>query len=105
MDVGFSLTPQIGKTTRIHLEVNLKDSQNAYGDVASSRKVAFGAEIDFGRRVFLRYGYGDGFGSGGIGLRAKQLEFDLTTYAVDATSNEFRGQEDRRYAISLSSGF
>ncbi len=105
MDVGFSLTPQIGKTTRIHLEVNLKDSQGAYSEVASSRKVTFGAELDFGRRVFLRYGYGDGFGSGGIGLRAKTLEFDLTSYAVDASSNEFRGQEDRRYVINLSSGF
>ena len=34
----------------------------------------------------------------------KGLEFDLTTYAVDTTTSEFRGEEDRRFALSLSFG-
>lgn len=104
-DVGFSITPQIGTATRIHLEVNLKDIGQAYGLVASTRKVLIGAELDFSRVFFFRVGYGDGFGSAGLGIKSRKLEFDLTTYAVDTTTASFRGQEDRRFALSISSGF
>ncbi|MBF0298742.1 MAG: hypothetical protein HQK51_08480 [Oligoflexia bacterium] len=104
LDVGFSLTPQIGKYIRIHMEADYKDATNKHSDVSSSRKLMAGLEFDFGRLMFLRFGYGDGFGSGGIGLKTKKLEFDLTTYAVDATTNEFRGKEDRHFSMTISSG-
>lgn len=104
-DVGFSLTPQLGTSTRVHLEINLKDIGGAYGTVASARKFLFGAEFDFSRVFFIRFGYGDGFGSAGLGIKSRKLEFDLTTYAVDTTTASFRGQEDRRFALSISSGF
>lgn len=104
-DAGFSLTPQIGTSTRIHLEVNYKDLGQEYRDVGSSRKLVFGAELDFSRVFFFRLGYGDGFGSAGLGIKSRKLEFDLTTYAVDSTTSAFRGHEDRRFAIGISSGF
>lgn len=104
-DVGFSITPQIGTSTRIHLEVNLKDISSAYSTVSRARKVLIGAELDFSRVFFFRLGYGDGFGSAGLGIKSKKLEFDLTTYAVDTTTASFRGKEDRRFALSISSGF
>ncbi|MCP4912700.1 MAG: hypothetical protein GY909_06245 [Oligoflexia bacterium] len=105
VDLGFSLTPQVGKVVRTHLEVNYKDSTQKHSDVGSARRVAFGMEVDIARRFFVRAGYGDGFGSGGIGIRTKKLEFDLTTYAVDTTTSQFRGKEDRRFSLTLSSGF
>lgn len=105
IDLGFSLTPQIGKTTRIHFEFNYKDFTSKYNDINSSRRLALGMEIDFLRSLFFRFGYGDGFGSGGIGIRTRKMEFDLTTYAVDTSSDTFRGEEDRRFVFSLSSGF
>lgn len=105
IDGGFSLTPQIGISTRIHLEVNYKDIGLAHSDVSMTRKIIFGAELDFSRVFFFRIGYGDGFGSAGIGVKSRKLEFDLTTYAVDTTSSSFRGHEDRRFALSASSGF
>ena len=107
-DVGFSITPQIGTATRIHFEVNYKDLTSAYkGTAAASttRRILVGAELDIARVFFIRVGYGDGFGSAGLGVMSRKLEFDLTTYAVDTTSNSFRGHEDRRFALSLSSGF
>jgi hypothetical protein len=104
VDVGFSITPQIGQATRLHFEVNYKDMSNAYG-TNSQRRIAFGTELDFNRRIFLRGGYGDGWGSGGIGVRSRSFIFDLTTYAVDRSLDGFRKQEDRRFALSLSSGF
>lgn len=105
MDVGFSITPQIGNASRIHLEVNFKDLSNEFSDVAASRKLLLGMELDFSRVFFMRFGYGDGFGSFGLGVKSRKLEFDITTYAVDTTSASFRGHEDRRFALTLSSGF
>lgn len=105
LDVGFSVTPQIGQGVRIHLEANFKDATFKYKDMSTARRWGAGMEFDFARTFFIRFGYGDGFGSMGLGIRSKKLEFDLTTYAVDTTTSEFRGKEDRRFAISLSSGF
>lgn len=105
LDLGLSLTPQIGKTVRIHWELNYKDANDRYTDVSSTRKLGLGLEFDFRRIFFIRFGYGDGFGSGGIGIRTRKLEFDLTTYAVDTTNSQFRGEEDRRFLISISSGW
>jgi hypothetical protein len=105
VDVGFSITPQIGQTTRVHLEVNYKDLSQKFPDISTTRKILLGMELDFARVFFMRFGYGDGFGSAGLGIKHRKLEFDLTTYAVDTTSSSFRGQEDRRFAMTFSSGF
>lgn len=103
LDVGASVTPQISKVTRIHMELNFKDLNNAY-DTASQRRIGAGMELDFNRRIFLRAGYGDGWGSGGIGVRSRTFIFDFTTYAIDRSLDGFRKDEDRRFVLSLSSG-
>lgn len=105
MDVGFSITPQMGSSSRIHFEVDYKDLTNLYSDVAAKRKLLIGMEMDFARVFFIRAGYGDGFGSFGLGVKSQKVEFDISTYAVDTSSASFRGHEDRRFAISISSGF
>lgn len=104
VDVGFSITPQIGKVFRVHLEYNFKDVGNRYQDVDKKRKNVFGIEFDFARKMFVRFGYADGYGSAGVGIKSRRLEFDLTTYAVDTSSTQYRGEEDRRFALTLSSG-
>lgn len=104
IDLGFSLTPQVGNVIRTHFEINYKDLSDKYG-VNVKRRVLLGMEIDIARTFFIRFGYGDAFGSMGIGVRSKKLEFDLTTYAVDNSASSLRGQEDRRFAMTLSSGF
>ena len=105
IDLGFSITPQIGKAVRCHFEVNYKDATQVFSTVSATRRLTMGAEIDIMRTFFFRFGYGDGFGSGGIGMKTKKLEFDLSTYAVDTTTSGFRGKEDRRFAMTISSGF
>lgn len=104
VDVGFSITPQIGKISRLHLEANIKDLNNAY-DTDIKRRLAAGAELDFRRRIFLRAGWGDGWGSAGLGVRSRTFIMDLTTYAIDRSLDGFREEEDRRWVLSLSSGF
>ncbi len=105
MDVGFSLSPKIAKNSILHIEYNYKDFGGAFASVGTSRKSMLGMEFDFGRLFFIRFGYGDGFGSGGLGIKTQKMEVDLTTYAVDRTANEFRGKEDRRFSLNISSGF
>ncbi|MAW07679.1 MAG: hypothetical protein CME61_05285 [Halobacteriovoraceae bacterium] len=101
---GFSISPKLGRALVMHLEANYKDASNEFPDIESSRKVAFGIEFEWRRLMYWRVGYGDGFGSGGIGLRTKRFEFDLTSYAYDRSASGFRGEEDRRFAVSVSSG-
>jgi len=105
LDAGFSITPQIGNVTRLHLEANYKDVEESVAGVSSSRRILLGMELDIARTFFFRLGYGDGFGSAGLGIKSRKLQFDLTTYAVDRSKDDFRGDEDRRFAFSLSSGF
>lgn len=102
--LGFSLTPQIGKALRLHLEVNYKDAMDSYG-VDTARRIQAGMELDIARKFFLRAGMADGWGSGGIGLRTPKLEVDLTTYARDLDPTGYRKNEDRRFVLSFSSGF
>ena len=104
IDVGASMSPKVGKTTRLHIEVNYKDLTTQYDDVATIRRITFGMEFSFFRMMYLRFGYGDGFGSGGIGLKTKNLILDLTTYAIDNTTSAFRGAEDRRFTLTISAG-
>lgn len=104
VDVGFSITPQIAKMSRLHLEVNLKDLNDAY-DTDYKRRLAAGMELDFNRRLFVRAGWGDGWGSAGLGVRTRTFILDLTTYAVDRSLDGFREEEDRRWVLSLASGF
>lgn len=104
VDVGFSITPQIGQITRLHLEANIKDLNDAY-DTDYKRRLAAGAELDFNRRLFIRAGWGDGWGSAGLGVRNRTFIMDLTTYAVDRSLDGFREEEDRRWVLSLASGF
>jgi len=105
INLGFSLTPQIGQNSRMHFEINFKDISGSYPGVSGQRKTTAGMEIDIYRALFIRFGFGDGYGSFGLGIKSQRLELDLTSYAVDSTTSQFRGAEDRRFAISLSSGF
>lgn len=104
IDAGFSVTPQIGRVMRVHMELNFKDCTDEFTNVSTGRKITAGIEFDIKRTVFLRFGYGDGFGSAGLGFMTKKLQFDLTTYAVDTTTSAFRGEEDRRFSLTISSG-
>jgi len=83
----------------------MKDAMGKYSAISSTRKLLLRMEVDYRRMIFFRMGYSDGYGSAGLGLKTRKLEFSLTTYAVDLTDSQFRGSEDRRFVLSMSSGF
>ncbi len=102
---GFSVTPQLGKRVRLHLEVNYKDTTKEYGELENSRRLAAGMELDFMRVIFFRGGYADGLASGGLGVRVRKFRMDLSTYAYKVTTTDFEDKEDRRFTLTLSGGF
>ncbi len=101
---GISIAPHISRGIRMHIEANLKDINNAHPEVNSRRKSMLGVEFDIYRILFIRFGYGDGFGTAGAGVKSKNFEIDVSTYALDTTSNEFQGEQDRRFIFSFSTG-
>lgn len=105
VDYSFSITPNLGRTFRLHWEIAQKDVGNKYDTVPAQRKLMTGVEFDYMRKMFVRFGYGDGWGSGGVGVRNEDFAFDLTTYAIEASDDGIRKEEDRRYIISISAGF
>lgn len=105
VDGSFSFTPFTSRTGRMHFEIAFKDMGNRYTDVPNNRKVIGGFEFDMYRTFFFRGGFGDGWGSGGIGVRNDKFIFDLTTYAVEASQSGYRQDEDRRYVMNLAMGF
>lgn len=103
-DLGFAITPLMGKRSRFHMEVNVKDAAKKYGEKDSNR-ICYGAEIDLYRHFFLRGGSGGGYGSGGLGLKTDNFEIDFGTYAMKGTKSNGDGYMDRRYFFSASFGF
>lgn len=105
VDGSFSLTPFTSRTGRLHFEIGIRDIGDRYSDVPTNRKIQGGFELGFMRKMFVRAGYGDGWGSGGIGVRNQKFIFDLTTYAIEASQDGYRKEEDRRYALNMAFGF
>ncbi len=103
-DFAFSLTPRITSATTVHMEINYKDAFKKYTDIKTKRKWNTGLEVDYMRKVFFRLGYADGFGSFGFGIASKTLRCDITSYAIDKSDSSFRGEQERRFIFSLSSG-
>ena len=103
-DASVSITPFTGRRSRLHIEIGRKDLGDQYADVPIARKLQGGIEWGYGRKYFFRLGYGDGWGSGGTGVRSRRFVFDLSTYAVEGSADKFREEEDRRFALNISSG-
>ena len=114
LDGSISITPQLAPRVRLHLELSYRDLTGEYDEgeglqrnirnITDGRRFAMGMELDIARTFFIRVGYGDGFGSMGLGFQSRELKWNLTTYGVDTTARDFRGKEDRRYILSLSKG-
>jgi hypothetical protein len=105
VDAALSVTPFTARTGRMHFEIAAKDVGNRYSNIPNNRKVVAGLEFDVLRTFFFRAGFGDGWGSGGIGVRNDKFIFDLSTYAVEASEDGYREEEDRRYVLNLAMGF
>ena len=102
IDMGFGITPLLSHESRLHLEVNYKDVRHKYASLPTKRRWLVGAEFDIFRVVYVRAGYGDGYLSGGIGLRTGHVTLDLTAYQVATKLEHNPNYADHRMALELT---
>lgn len=104
IDLGFSISPQIAKKIRIHIEGNFKDSGDKYRTHADRRLVG-GIEVDIARTVFFRGGYGSRYWSAGVGLKTRFIELEFASYGITTTYSQRYSKEDRRFIGYAAIGF
>jgi len=104
IDVGSSLFLPLGNMA-ILLTLDRKDVTNQYSAVDSNRKLLAGLELAFLSWGWLRFGWGDGYASGGFRIKSSSFEFDISTWGVHGTSREYDRKEDRRIGIGFSHFF
>jgi hypothetical protein len=104
IDVGFSITPKLSNIVDWHMEINYKDANGKFPELATIRRIQAGMEFGIARIIYFRTGVSDGYGSFGLGMRAKKLVVDISSYSVDLSESDLRGQEDRRFLFSISTG-
>lgn len=101
---GFSISPQVGKVTRLHFEANYVDALRENKNLKDIDRLELGTELEYDRTGFLRVGWLDGYISGGIGFLTTHLSVNLSTYGIEATLAPGVELQDRRYVLSLSYG-
>lgn len=104
LDLGASLSPQVGKRVRFHFEFNFKDAAKKH-DVDADRRMIGGIEMDVARVFYLRAGYGHRNFTGGIGVKTRFLELELATYGVDVDTPDQINYSDRRFSGMIAMGF
>lgn len=104
IDVGSSLFVPIGNMAFL-LTLDRKDVTNKYSSVPSNRKLLAGLELAFLSWGWLRFGWGDGYPSGGLRIRSSTFEFDISTWGVHGTSREYTREEDRHIGLGFSHFF
>ncbi len=104
LTVAFSLSPQVGKETRLHLEADYVDALRENSNVQDKDRFEASMELDYYRQAFLRLGWLDGYLSGGFGFTWSHLTLNLSTYGVQATLAPGQTVQDRRFVLSMSYG-
>ena len=96
-DASFSVHPLLGKGVGMELVAVNRDMTARSGGTLMGR-MAFGTEISFRDRVFLRGGWGGGYLSAGLGLKRSGAEFSLAWYAEEVGTHTL-DVLDRRYLL------
>jgi hypothetical protein len=103
-DGGFSIAPKVGQRSTFTFAADYRDILNANG-VNDKRRLNLGIEFDFSKTFFLRFGYGRGYWTAGVGLGSRFGSLDLGTYSEELDRTSFNGTEDRRISLRYGSKF
>lgn len=104
LDAGISITPQIGKMSRLYIELDYNDFMRRYPQVNDRRRILFGAEYDWARRYFIRVGMVDGYFSAGFGFKSKHFNFAFSSYGAELDPTDWHVRQERRYLIAFDFG-
>lgn len=104
LTLAFSLSPQVGKLVRLHIEGDYVDALRENPNVSDLDRIELSMELDYDRSSFMRIGYLDGYITGGIGWVTTHFNINLSTYGMEATLAPGEVIQDRRYVLSMSFG-
>jgi len=104
LDLGVSITPRVGKLSRLHLEADWNDLLQEFDGVDYRRRLLIGAEYDWFRKYFIRLGYVEGYVSGGLGFKSKHFNFSLSTFGAELDPIQWHVKQERRYLIAFDFG-
>lgn len=103
-DGGFALHPKLSQMSALKFGVDYRDIT----DVSKSRifrKVNIGMELMLQRYFGIRWGYGSGYWTFGLGVYGKGGELELGSYGKELTGAGLQGVEDRRILLRYSKKF
>jgi hypothetical protein len=110
LDAGFSITPLVGKRSRMVITADLVDVLKAVEgpntpnpDLTDDvkRRLHYGFELNFSDIFFLRGGMNQGYWTGGMELAAEQFQLQFAAYGEEVGTSEVP-KEDRRYVAKFS---
>jgi hypothetical protein len=103
-DGGISISPRIGRKSKLTIAADYRDIRNAYG-TSALRRINTGMEFNIARTFLFRVGVSQGYWTAGIGLQSKFGSMDLGTYSEELDRSGFRKVEDRRLSLRFGSKF
>lgn len=104
LDVGFSLSPILGKYSRMQLVGELRDVMTDDDEEVTARRLHYGLEFNFFDKLFLRGGMNQSYWTAGAEVASENMQFQFATYGEEiGTRNDKK--EDRRYIFKFALRF
>lgn len=99
IDVGFSITPILGKHVRLQIAADYRDVTDAYEEDEAIRRTHAGMELNIYDHIFIRGGYNQGYWAAGLELAFQFMQFQFASYGEEIGDVGGVEREDRRYVL------
>ncbi len=104
LDVGFSLSPILGKYSRMQLVAEYRDVMTDDDDEVTARRLHYGLEFNFFDKLFLRGGMNQGYWTAGAEVASENMQFQFAAYGEEIGTRDAE-REDRRYIFKFALRF
>ncbi len=104
LDVGVSLSPILGKYSRMQFVGEYRDALTFDDEEDHQRRIHYGLEFNFFDRMFLRGGVNQRYWTAGLEVASLNMQFQAATYGEEIGVGGAR-REDRRYIFKFAMRF
>lgn len=104
LDVGASISPIMGKYSRMQLVAELRDVMTDDDEEVVARRLHYGLEFNFFDKLFVRGGMNQGYWTTGLEVASENMQFQLAYYGEEIGTKDAE-KEDRRYIFKFALRF
>lgn len=104
LDVGVSLSPILGKYSRMQLVAEYRDVMTDDDEEVMARRLHYGMEFNFFDKLFLRGGMNQGYWTAGAEVASENMQFQFAMYGEEIGTKDVK-KEDRRYIFKFALRF